>query len=534
MKASIPSTSCGTNRAFAPRWGFVLGVTLALLLPASGAKAFSLLGPYADWMDTTNSYRRGWDIGGPMDIGEEYRWNVPIVTYGFDRSFLDYFGSNGVSAVEQAIQILNDLPPASILALTNFPPYSKYMNYLAGSQDFSDLKSTAFALLVEQMGLAEPTRSIFVLRRWDPVFFWPGDEASWPAWVIPSYILERNFDPETLVASHSVNGALCTGEVEAYGPFTPSPSLAWVAPFLIDLDAFLLTTVADWRSDHGFGCWWPPYWLTGCFYKGLSWDDAGGLRYLLSSTNVNLETLLPDVHGIGTNATSWVDLALRPGVDKVTFMRQQYSSLLGQFTPMTNQFLDSYITNGAVVQQQVERVTAQPDFLFCASEAGGYSPSPPAVASTGTANWWNSATVTGSGAGGPGVIRPPVKITFNKCGTSVLTTEGAGGINYNDSRDFLWGSFDGTTNPIVAFPDGSQLQETNLLAVHLWLLDASGVSRGPLTWRAPVPLGAYAVLQTSTNLTDWATLATVANHGGALTWQHWFPQTKRFFRVVPL
>ena len=53
------------------------------------------------------------DIGGPMDIGDGYRWNVPVVTYGFDQSFLDYFGTNGVAAVEGAIQILNDLPPAS-------------------------------------------------------------------------------------------------------------------------------------------------------------------------------------------------------------------------------------------------------------------------------------------------------------------------------------------------------------------------------------------------------------------------------------
>jgi hypothetical protein len=257
------------------------------------------------------------------------------------------------------------------------------------------------------------------------------------------------------------------------------------------------------------------------------------VRYLLSTNNINLETLLPDVHGIGTNATSWVNLALRPGVDKVTFVRQQYNSLLHQFTPMTNQFLDSYITNGRVARQQVQRVTAQPDFVFSTSEAGACSPLAPAFASSGTTNWWNSATVTGSGARGPGVIRPPAKITFNKCGTLKMTIDSTGAIQDSYSCEILWGSFDGTTNHIVAFPDAPQHQETNQLVVHLWLLDASGVSRGLVTWAASIPLGGGAALQTSTNLANWESLGTVVNHGGAVTWQHWYPQTKRFFRVVP-
>jgi hypothetical protein len=297
----------------------------------------------------------------------------------------------------------------------------------------------------------------------------------------------------------------------------------------VDPNGYYWSAVADWRSDQPyFGYSWYSF-----FYTGLTRDDVGGLRYLLSTNNVNLETLLPDVHGIGTNATSWVDLAMRPGVDKVTFVRQQYSSLLRQFTPMTNQFIDSYITNGVVARQQVERVTAQPDVLFSASEIGAYDPSGPVFASTGTTNWWNSATVTGNGAGGPGVIRPPVKIAFTKCGMAVQTAEVAGGLYPPNTADFLWGNFDATTNPIVTFPDGPQFQETNQLAVHLWFLDVSGTPTGPLTWTVPLPLGASAALQTSTNLANWQSLATVVNHGGAVTWQHWYPQTKRFFRVVP-
>ena len=71
--------------------------------------------------DQTLGYQQPGDIGGPMDINEEYRWNVPVVTYAFDQSFLDYFGSNGVAAVEQAIGVINELPPASSIDLDQLP-----------------------------------------------------------------------------------------------------------------------------------------------------------------------------------------------------------------------------------------------------------------------------------------------------------------------------------------------------------------------------------------------------------------------------
>ena len=53
-------------------------------------------------MDSTKGFRMGKDVGGPMDINAEYRWNVPVITYGFDQSFLDYFGTNGVIAATPA------------------------------------------------------------------------------------------------------------------------------------------------------------------------------------------------------------------------------------------------------------------------------------------------------------------------------------------------------------------------------------------------------------------------------------------------
>ena len=66
----------------------LLGACLAITAPC--ARAFSPLGPYASWMDEAKSFRQtALDIGGPMNFGEGYRWNVPVVTYGFDSSFLE-------------------------------------------------------------------------------------------------------------------------------------------------------------------------------------------------------------------------------------------------------------------------------------------------------------------------------------------------------------------------------------------------------------------------------------------------------------
>ena len=73
-----------------------LRLALLLLSLVMRLEAFSLLGPYEPWMDTTNGFRSyNGDIGGPMALGNEYRWNVPVLTYGFDQSFLIIsFGPN--------------------------------------------------------------------------------------------------------------------------------------------------------------------------------------------------------------------------------------------------------------------------------------------------------------------------------------------------------------------------------------------------------------------------------------------------------
>jgi hypothetical protein len=201
---------------------FAICLSAAFLMASNvESEAFALLGPFQSWMQATNGLQQPGDIGGPMDITNGYRWNVPVVTYGFDRSFLDFFGTNGVAAVEGAIQILNNLPPASQMGPTNYPINSGALNVSAEVENLYDLKSQTLSLLLEQMGLAQPTRYIFVLKQWNPIFLTDPDESEWPAGTIPNYIVQRNFDPQTLLPIDYVNQELYSGIVFSGSPTTP-------------------------------------------------------------------------------------------------------------------------------------------------------------------------------------------------------------------------------------------------------------------------------------------------------------------------
>lgn len=278
----------------------IFSMLAAAFLLTRHAGAFALLGPYTDWMTFTNGFQYVTDIGGPMPIDEGYRWNVPVVTYGFDQSFVDAFGSNGIAAVENAIAILNKLPPASQLDPSTFPRLATGVNILADSQSLVDLKSTTLFLLLEQLGLAQPTRSAFSIH-----------DFSLNAGVVTTNILDLNFDPFSLTPSDSVNGVsyFCYVMITTNGP-----AGFGAYPFATPVDPMnpQFTSVADGLDSEYTGL------FPGSFFTGLTRDDVGGLRYLLATNNYKFETLLPDVQGTGTNANNYVNLALRAGVDKIT------------------------------------------------------------------------------------------------------------------------------------------------------------------------------------------------------------------------
>jgi hypothetical protein len=492
---------------------------LALGLSAPNTRAFSLLGPFESWMTTTNGFYPSdeGDIGGPMCISNGYRWNVPVVTYGFDQSFLDYFGTNGVAAVESAIQILNNLPPASQIVLTDYPLESRHINYATQSQSLNDLKSETLSLLLEHLGLTEPTRYVYVLRQWNSVLTNNAPEnLLFDVFVgtnLSNYVVTRNYDPKNLNASPYVNEALYSGIVVTF------PNESFIEAFAVDPQGDSYNAVAD----DSLGA--------GVFYTGLTEDDVGGLAYLLSTNNINYEMLLSGVVGVGTNANSFVNGAWRPGVDKVTFIPQPVDSQSGAFLPMTNCFPDSYITNGILQQQQVARVISQPDFIFSAGDVSSGILAFPFFTRTGTTNWLNNAMANGNTNGaGPGVIQPQVQIGFNKLGRQLSSFGNISDEQIFDQSQF-WASFDGSTNAPVVYPI-PQLG-TNQMTVRMWLT-LGGNDQESFEWKPRGLAGAQYAMQTSTNLANWTTLFAVTNNNSVCTYLNQHPASaSRFYRLVP-
>lgn len=198
------------------RVGFGLLAVGWLFSHVPAASGFALLGPFAPWMKPSLGYHCWDDIGGPMNLGEEYRWTVPVLSYGFDQSFIEAFGQPGVDAVEQAIQILNDLPPASQISLTSYPFDTLGVCFRPASQNHFDLKSAALALLVEQLGLAESRRYAWTLGPKDfRLYFDPSDWCvNADCWWTGSdsdctnYISRRSFDPQHLEPTSYLNSIL--------------------------------------------------------------------------------------------------------------------------------------------------------------------------------------------------------------------------------------------------------------------------------------------------------------------------------------
>src|SRR6516225_2301768 len=86
-----------------------IGFLAALAIGSPAAFGFALFGPPpsqtpgADqWQVPEIGFMLGGDLGTPKNLGEEYRRNTPVLYYSCDANFLDYFGSNGVVAIDQA------------------------------------------------------------------------------------------------------------------------------------------------------------------------------------------------------------------------------------------------------------------------------------------------------------------------------------------------------------------------------------------------------------------------------------------------
>ena len=254
------------------------GLCVALLLGGVRlAGAFALLGPFNE------AYQIGalgygeplytGELGGPKNIGEEYRWNLPVLYYAYDQSFLNYFGSNGVVEVEKAMAFFNNLTNVSSYSadLSEVPLETLRIRDRAEALRLRDLKSHTMTVVLEELGLADAGRFVWTLRHRVPA-------PSCPSFIYT--VIKRNFDPvkgdtQTLVPSSYVNGVLATYAIQEY---CPTIDAADAVEFISDPLARNFTAVASHVPR------------IGSYFTGFSRDDVGGLRYLLKASNVNYET----------------------------------------------------------------------------------------------------------------------------------------------------------------------------------------------------------------------------------------------------
>jgi len=163
------------------------------------------------------------------------------------------------------------------------------------------------------------------------------------------------------------------------------------------------------------------------------------------------------------------------GIERVQFVRVSdgnYDYLTGQFyNPLTNKYSMVLMRNGKASTVMFQRVVTRPDILFMGQNlsVGGNDAMFFFNALTRTIpNFINSRAA--ANLSGPGIIDPTsstIKITYNTVGPvyvnfpspTVLNGPAAAG------RSMIWGSFDGSTNAPVVYPNGTSI--ANLAAEAL-------------------------------------------------------------------
>lgn len=491
--------------------------TVLLLGSGLAAHAFSLLGPFdtsyqipeLNYDSTFTSIAQVGDLGGPMNVGEEYRIGGPVLVYGFDSTFVEFFGPAGVAAVESAVAILNNLPMVSDMSptLSEYPLATTRFNNVAQQLRLLDVKSIALSTLVQQMGLASPERWTWTLH----------DRRAIPDTDPQQYdyfVIQRNFDPVSWRYSSYVNNTLYSYQITHYrapqdisdcqeigvNVANPNVSVAALAGVQAgDVDPRVYQQI--------YGPLRGVFGSFGMFYSGLTRDDVGGLRYLYRTGNTNWQAApLGSTSGGGSSGGStspWSIVGFevvnpipgspwtvvggglfgftntatggggiitaaappdggRGGPGKVAFVRIDTDPLLGQYVvPVTIRYPETVINaQGTPVRTVTSRTITRPDILFTAADVGSYPDlSQPYVYSVTGMTFLQVINPGGSlqVAAGPGIIEPGVEIALNKVGPwlyNVFDTGQGSGI-----QGFTWGSFDGSTNAPITYPQGATLEQ---------------------------------------------------------------------------
>jgi hypothetical protein len=396
------------------------------------------------------------DLGGPKERKNFFRWNMPSLTYSFDATFINYFGLEGRFAINEAMEVVNDFfsnedyDGVSSLDLAKHGFLGNYnttwVNTTAQNQGILDIKSLTVGLMVNQLGLGNPHRYAFSIH----------DATTNQASTIINFRVRlRNFDPITENPTDMINNVKYSYRLVHDGTNSPGVGNApFIMPTFADMEEFTTDTSGNaWTSvaaiaDAFYGnslVYWtdqPTLYDFGVYYNGLNamggkyeprhaltYDDAGGLRYLYRTNNFVYETMPPNVvlvippqllpddavpvfpgptgrlfpDSLGGNQgfvprrnsgllpglpitsvlpaqapPAFFDLALRGGIDKIQMHEQPFDSLIGiTFTPTNLIWTDTFVTtNGQTVLGTTSTVPGSelflgvPELRFASQEVG--------------------------------------------------------------------------------------------------------------------------------------------------------------------
>lgn len=285
----------------------LLVCTAALLMQS--AHAFSLLGPFDTWQTSALGYDpqadQG-DLGGPKNLGEEWRWNIPEIRYAFDESFINFFGTNGMNAVESAVALYNremvNLGAMTDAQLRAKPMHTRRLHQTAQALGLLDLKSSTMGLLAEQLGLAGSKRWTWTLRG-----------RATPAANITNYsVIQRNYDPFNYKPSSYVNGIRYTYQIRQFPAAFFAADFEDAVEIPVDQAGDLPSAVSSLVGEDvtGYGL------RIGEYFSALTQDDIAGLKYIYQRHNVNLEDVTPNtlLRSLETNAITFLQ-----GVDAYTY-----------------------------------------------------------------------------------------------------------------------------------------------------------------------------------------------------------------------
>ena len=178
-----------------------------------------------------------------------------------------------------------------------------------------------------------------------------------------------------------------------------------------------------------------------------------------------------------TNRIFWVFSAdcgtnnpvLRQGIDKLTFYRRDFDSLLSRlFIPITNEYRVQMVTNYTLVTQTIQRVVTAPDFLFTAQDLNG-GPATLPFSPAGARNIQFTTSPGYPGQAGPGTLEPGTTFIYNKAAPVFGNIGGVTGSEATQIGPLVcWGSFDMSTNPPIVYPSSTSLTDLqNMILIQV-------------------------------------------------------------------